>query len=62
VKRTALFIYLRSQGCDLLREGGSHSYWWNPGQNKRSSIPGHAAIKDILAMKICRDLGVKPVK
>ena len=62
MKRTALLKYLRSQGCELLREGGSHSWWWNPGQNKRSSMPRHAEIKDILAMKICRDLGVKLVK
>lgn len=33
-----------------------------PQQNKRSAIPRHAEIKDILANKICKDLGVKPVK
>ncbi len=30
--------------------------------NKRSAIPRHSEVKDILANKICKDLGVKPVK
>ncbi|WP_373508756.1 type II toxin-antitoxin system HicA family toxin [Thiocapsa sp.] len=62
MKRSAFLKYLRSQGCELLREGGSHSWWFNPAQNKRSSIPRHSEIKDILAVKICKDLGVKPIK
>jgi len=62
MKRSALLKYLRSHGCDLLREGGNHSWWWNPAQNKRSSIPRHSEISDILAVKICKDLGVEPIK
>ncbi|NVZ10427.1 type II toxin-antitoxin system HicA family toxin [Allochromatium humboldtianum] len=62
MKRGALLKYLRSHGCDLLREGGNHSWWWNPAQNKRSSIPRHKEISDILAVKICKDLGVEPIK
>lgn len=62
MKRTELLRYLRSQGCDLLREGSRHSWWHNPGLNKRSAIPRHSEIKDILAKKICRDLGVDSIK
>ncbi|MBK1642671.1 addiction module toxin, HicA family [Chromatium okenii] len=62
MKRSAILRYLRSQGCELLREGGSHSWWWNPNQNKRSSIPRHNEIKDVLVVKICKDLGVNPIK
>jgi mRNA interferase HicA len=62
VKRSELIRYLTAQGCELLREGGRHSWWHNPDQNKRSAIPRHAEVKDILANKICKDLGVKPVK
>ncbi len=62
MKRKELLKYLRSQGCEFLREGGRHSWWYNPNLNKRSSIPRHNEIKDILAKKICRDLGVAPVK
>ena len=62
MKRSAFLKYLRSKGCELLREGGNHSWWLNPAQNKRSSIPRHSEIKDILAVKICKDLGVEPIK
>ncbi len=62
MKRNALLKYLRAQGCELLREGSKHSWWHNPVLNKRSSIPRHSEIKDILAKKICKDLGIKPIK
>ncbi|MCK4338180.1 MAG: type II toxin-antitoxin system HicA family toxin [Candidatus Aminicenantes bacterium] len=62
MKRNELIKYLRSQGCELLREGGRHSWWHNLALNKRSAIPRHSEIKDILAKKICSDLGVKPIK
>ncbi len=54
--------YLRENGCLMLREGARHSWWHNPVQNKRSAIPRHNEIRDILALKICKDLGVPPVK
>jgi len=62
MKKGALLRHLRSQGCKLLREGGKHSWWHNPSQNKRSAIPRHSEISDILAQKICKDLGVTPIK
>jgi mRNA interferase HicA len=62
MKRRELIKHLSKQGCELLREGGKHSWWHNPKQNKRSAIPRHAEIKDILARKICQDLGVKPFR
>jgi len=61
MKRKEFLKYLRSQGCELLREGGKHSWWFNPESKKRSAIPRHSEIKDIVAKKICKDLGVKPV-
>ena len=62
MKRSELICYLQSQGCELLREGGRHSWWCNPITNSRSAIPRHTEIKDILANKICKDLGVKAIK
>lgn len=62
MKRSELLKYLRSQGCKLLREGAKHSWWCNPLENKRSSIPRHHEIKNVLVQKICKDLGVKPIK
>ena len=62
MKRNQLLKHLRKNGCELLREGGRHSWWINTLQNKRSSIPRHSEINDQLARKICKDLGVPRVK
>ncbi|HIJ85674.1 MAG TPA: type II toxin-antitoxin system HicA family toxin [Magnetococcales bacterium] len=62
MKRSELLRYLQAQGCELLREGGRHSWWWNPAVNRRSAIPRHREIIDLLARKICRDLGVGDIK
>lgn len=53
--------YLRSQGCEMLREGSRHFWWYNPILNKRSAVPRHTEIGDILAKKICKDLGIPPM-
>lgn len=58
MKRRALLRHLTAQGCQLLREGGRHSWWHHPDLGTRSAIPRHAEIHDLLARKICRDLGV----
>ncbi len=39
MKRGELLRHLRGYGCDLLREGGWHSWWHNPNKNKRSYQP-----------------------
>jgi mRNA interferase HicA len=62
MKREALVRHLRRNGCELLREGGRHSWWHNPKQNKRSAVPRHKEVDDDLARKICRDLGIAKVK
>jgi mRNA interferase HicA len=62
MKRAALLRHLRRSGCRLLREGGRHSWWHNPMQNKRSAVPRHQEIDDDLARKICRDLGIAKIK
>jgi len=58
VKRQALLAYLHEKGCRLVREGARHSWYENPAENKRSSVPRHAEIGDNLAAKICKDLGL----
>jgi len=62
MKRKELIRYLHSHGCELLREGGSHSWWHDPKQNKRSAVPRHTEIRDNLVKKICKDLGIPFVK
>ena len=58
MKRKKLLQHLRLHGCEQLREGSRHSWWHNPLQNKRSAIPRHTEVNDILARKICKDLGI----
>jgi mRNA interferase HicA len=62
MNRSKFLQYLRSHGCKMLREGSRHSWWHNPKLNKRSAVPRHSEIKETLAKKICKDLGITPVK
>jgi mRNA interferase HicA len=62
MKRIAFLKHLQENGCVFVREGSCHSWWLNPGQNKRSSVPRHAEIRDLLARKICKDLGIPFIK
>jgi predicted RNA binding protein YcfA (HicA-like mRNA interferase family) len=58
VKRTDLVRHLESNGCRLLREGGSHSVFVNAKARKVSTVPRHREINDFLARKICKDLEI----
>lgn len=58
MKRRDLIQHLEDHGCQLLREGGKHSLYFNPSNDQTSAVPRHREINDFLARKICRDLGV----
>jgi len=58
VKRQELLRHLRRHGCELLREGGSHSVYVNRAALKTSTVPRHREVNEFLARKICRDLQV----
>ncbi len=62
MKRRALLRHLRDHGCELLREGARHSWWQNPALKRRTAVPRHTEIKDVLAQSICKDLGIPPLK
>ena len=62
MKRKNFIQYLKTQGCELLREGGKHSWWYNPQLNKRSAVPRHSEVVDVLIKKICKDLGIPSPK
>ncbi len=55
MKRQELIRHLRRHGCELLREGGSHSVWVNRAVLKTSTVPRHREVNEFLARKICRD-------
>ncbi len=50
--------HLRKHGCELLREGSRHSIWVNRSNRRKSAVPRHTEIQDLMAQKICRDLDV----
>ena len=58
MKRRDLLRHLSAHGCALLLEGGNHSWWHQPELNRRSAIPRHNEINDLLVLKICKDLGI----
>jgi predicted RNA binding protein YcfA (HicA-like mRNA interferase family) len=58
MKRIDLIRHLENHGCRLLREGGEHSIYYNPGNNRTSAVPRHREINDFLARRICRDLEI----
>ncbi|HJN86273.1 MAG: type II toxin-antitoxin system HicA family toxin [Dehalococcoidia bacterium] len=61
MKRSALIRHLRRHGCQMVREGRSHSIWINTGNGRRQTIPRHAEIKNQLARRICRQLGLPEI-
>jgi len=58
MKRRELIRYLEAQGCHLIREGGRHSIWGNPANDRKTAVPRHSEIRGLLAKKICRDLNI----
>jgi mRNA interferase HicA len=58
VKRRDFVRYLEQHGCQLLREGGSHSVYVNRAAGKVSTVPRHREINEFLARKVCKDLEV----
>jgi predicted RNA binding protein YcfA (HicA-like mRNA interferase family) len=58
VKRIDLLRHLRRHGCRFVREGGSHSIWENPANNRRAAVQRHREIPGPTARSICRQLGV----
>lgn len=60
MKRRDLIRYLSQQGCCLVREGGEHSIWENPQNNRRTSIPRHREIPEFTTIRICKQLDISP--
>lgn len=52
MKRLQLLRHLEKNGCQLLREGGSHTIYVNEQAGRSSAVPRHREINDYLARKI----------
>ncbi len=62
MKRLKFIQYLVQKGCSLVREGAKHSVYENPTAERISTVPRHAEVNDFLAIKICKDLDIPPVR
>ena len=63
MKRRELIRHLERFGCMLVREGAKHSRYVNLADPRRTStVPRHTEIADLLARKICRQLGIPDPK
>lgn len=62
MKRRKLLGHLQTHKCSLRYEGKKHSIYYNPKNDRTSTVPRHQEIDDLLANKICRDLGVQEIK
>ena len=59
MKRKALIKLLEAAGCELIRHGANHDIYFNPANNKKTSVPRHTEIADTLARMIQKQLEVK---
>ncbi len=60
MKRKDLVKRLLDMGCVLTRHGRKHDWYTNPVTRTSQPVPRHTEIRDLLARKICRDLGIPP--
>ena len=58
MKRGDLIRHLIDHGCELLREGRSHSIWVNPITEQTNPVPRHTEIDNQTARGICRNLSI----
>jgi predicted RNA binding protein YcfA (HicA-like mRNA interferase family) len=49
---------LEANGCVFVREGGSHSVYFNPAAQRTSTVPRHREVKNPTAIRICEQLGL----
>lgn len=62
MKRNVFIKYIQTNGCRLDREGSNHSLYKNPFNGRKSAIPRHAELPDMLCNVICKQLGIKKIK
>jgi predicted RNA binding protein YcfA (HicA-like mRNA interferase family) len=57
VKRVDLIRVLEEMGCILVRHGGKHDWYRNPGTGVSQAVPRHREVNERLAQAIIRMLG-----
>jgi len=62
MKRNQLIKHITENGCIFKREGSSHSIYMNLNTGKRTAIPRHTEINDVICNEICKQLGIPKIK
>ena len=62
MKRHELIGHLQRHGCRLEHDGARHSIYTNTVTGAKAPVPRHSEIDDRLVLKICRELGVQPIR
>jgi hypothetical protein len=50
--------HMRLHGCEIRRDAGKHTIWWNPATKSAAPVPRHTEIKEFTAKAICRGLDI----
>ena len=56
MKRLDLIRTLEGIGCELVRHGANHDWYWNPMTKVAQAVPRHREIKENLARNIIKKL------
>jgi mRNA interferase HicA len=62
MKRSVLLKYLQENNCVEFREGANHTILMNKINKRKTALPRHSEIGDILANEICKQLGIQKIK
>jgi len=62
MKRNELLKHLLKNGCILLREGGSHSIYYNPENGKQSVVGRHQELDNNMCREICKQLDIPRIR
>ena len=62
VKRTAFLKHLAEYDCILVRHGANEDIYRNQNTGAQSSVPRHREIKNLTVRKICKELGIPPMR
>lgn len=58
MKLADLEKHLREHGCEVRRDTGKHTFWWNPATRSAAPVPRHKEIKNPTAWGICHALDI----
>jgi predicted RNA binding protein YcfA (HicA-like mRNA interferase family) len=58
MKRVDLIRQVEQLGCVLIRHGGKHDWYRNPGTGISQAVQPHREISEVLAKKIVRALSL----